>query len=142
MLKKLNNIDSVISSDLKNKLKICLIERMKDIKEEIQVEAITSLKYLQEVKNRFCPVINAFLFILKHNGLSLRSRLKILDVLAINRESFTIIKKLISNQTDLEIRLKAYDILIEQIPVKFYDEQYRICLLKEIFIEESDCNLE
>jgi hypothetical protein len=134
-LKSINSNQS-ISNDLYKTLQICLIERMKDIKEEVQIEAIKCLTYLQDPCDRDCPTIAAFIFILKHNGLNVKSRLRILDMMALNRQTFAVIKDLIYNP-EVDIRLKAYDLLIERVSLKFFNENYKINFVKCLFKEEE-----
>lgn len=135
------NKDSLVPIDFLNKIKKCLIERTTDIKEEVQIEAINCMKYLQEPKNDFCEAIGLFIFILEHNGLSLKSRLQILDVIAINHQTLKTIKNLIF-YPEVDIRLKTYDILIEKVSVKSFDQKYKFSLLKSIFKEgKSNSNI-
>lgn len=121
--------------DFLEEIKRCLIERVTDIKEDIQVEAISCMKYLQDTENKFCEAISSLIFILENNGLSLKARLKILEVIVINHKTFKVIKNLI-HYPDADLRLKAYEILIDKVSLNSFDEKYNIKFLKTMLNEE------
>ena len=74
-----------IPKDFPDKIKNCLIKTVKDIKEDIQLEVISCMKYLQDTQIESCKVISSLIFILEfYNGLSLKVRLKILEVIVVN----------------------------------------------------------
>ena len=94
------------------------------------------MKYLQEPNDRFCEAISSLIFILENNGLSLKARLKILDVILINHETLKTIKKLIY-YPDTELRLRTYDVLIDKVSLNSFDENYKIKFLKCILNEDN-----
>lgn len=112
---------------------------MRDIREDVQIEAIKALSYLQDSTDRHCPVISSFVLMLKENVLAFKSQLCILDVIALNRQTLDALKPLLKSKC-IEIRLKTYDLLIERVKLKYINHKTRFHLIKSL-LKEKDENL-
>jgi hypothetical protein len=112
---------------------------MRDTNESVAEEALYAASYLQDPSDPLCPVINAYMFMLKQFNSFVTIRLKILNLLVINRKSSNLIKDLIYDK-NLKIRLCVYDIIGEKIKLKYLNSEYRWRLLRRL-MDEDDAHL-
>jgi condensin complex subunit 3 len=127
---------SDFDENLYERMQNCLIERMRDTNESVADEALHAASHLQDQTDHFCPVINAYIYLLKQFNTLVDVRLKILDVLAINQKSLTLVRDLIYDK-NARIRMSAYDLLRDKIKVKHLNDEYRWRLVKRIMDEDD-----
>jgi hypothetical protein len=111
------------------KLQVCLCERIRDSCIDVQIEAIKAAAWLQTPNERYCPTINSFVSLLRHESFSMIN-LTVLDSLAINSTTFCLLCGELLYHSDKQVRQKVISILEKKVPNKYIN-----ALLKRKLIE-------
>ena len=126
--------DGKLDEKLFNELQSCLLERIYDINIDVQFEAINGIAYLQTPTDRFCRVVNSFVYILRNNPSS-TIRCIVLDNIAVNSLTFNLIRNELIYDADKQIRSKAVSILLKKVSNEHMDARLRKnvldCLMRD-----------
>ena len=128
LYKYLNEINKSSNGELDDaifeKMQMSIVERNRDINLSIQKEAIKVSSLLQVPKNKFCPVINSFIYLLKHESL-LEIKLLILDSICINNTTFDLLKNHLIYDSENEVANKVISIIEKKVPNKHVDSKLK-----------------
>ncbi len=116
-----------------------MVERLRDPNKNIQILAIKSAAFLQTPNDRDCPVVNAFLNLIKHESLP-DIRLLIVKSIVITNEMFYLFKDWLIYDSNECVSTKVLDILMKNMPESYYSEDFRWQIV-EILIRNKQFEL-
>jgi hypothetical protein len=111
------------------KMQICLVERLRDCNQDVQMVAIRAASMLQLPRDRYCPIVNSFCNLLKHESL-INVSLLVLDCIVINNETFKLIKEDLIYHSNCDFRNKVFQIVYNKIPSKFIDSKLKKSIIE------------
>ena len=121
------------------KMQIYLSERIRDRDLEVQKTALKASFMLQNPKDKYCPIINSLVHILKHESLT-EIKLLIIDSIAINNQTYQMLKNELIYDSNKTIRSKVVFIIEKQIPSRLIDSKFKKRLI-ELLIRDKNYEL-
>ena len=109
---------------------------MRDANSNVQLEAISAASFLQSPDDAYCSIINAYMFLLRHDSYQL-VRIVILDNIALNNTTFNFLKDELIHDTDPDIRRKVIKIMLKKISNKFIVAKLRRKLVETVINDDQ-----
>lgn len=125
-------------------LQEAMIQRLKDINSNVQVQAIFAINRLQNPNDQACQIIQAFIFLMEHDP-SWKVRLQALAYVGFSRKTIPYIIDRVRDMHPM-VRQKAILILSEKVLIKFINIEKRIFILNSSLkdvdqtVVETCCN--
>ncbi|KAJ8026278.1 Condensin complex subunit 3 [Holothuria leucospilota] len=140
--KLLNSLgdDAQIDDDLYNRIYNCMLQRLKDKCPTVRIQAVTALARLQDPEDAECPVITAYLYLLKHDP-QYEVRRMILSCIAPTRKTLHPILERTRDVKDT-VRKVAYLVLSEKVSIKSLTIEQRVKLLRDGLQDRSESIVE
>lgn len=139
-MSSINNDNQFIEEDLFDKLCDAMLERLKDVNSKVQTQAVVAIHRLQDPNDRDCRVIQAFLFLMKHDP-HWTVRFQALAHIAFSKQT---LPSIIDRVRDVHptVRRKALLILSEKVLIKFINMEKRIFILNYSLKDDNQTVLE
>lgn len=122
------NGNGELEEDLIKKMQTYLIERNRDANMEVQKMAIRASSLLQFPRDKFCPIIASFIYLLKHDSIVEIKNL-VMNYIAINQLTFNLIKFQLIFDTNPVVSNKALSTIRKKVPCKFIDAKFKRVLI-------------
>jgi hypothetical protein len=130
------NGNGELDEDLIKKMQSYLIERNRDANIEVQKMAIRASSLLQFPRDKFCPIIRSFVYLLKHESMVEIKNL-VLNYIAINQLTFNLIKCQIIFDTNPLVSNKALSIIRKKVPCEFIDAKLKRILIVRLIQNDN-----
>ena len=122
------NGNAELDESLIKKMQSSLIERNRDSNIQVQKAAIRASSLLQFPKDKLCPVISSFVYLLRHESL-VEIKILVLNSIVINRFTYNLIKSEIIYDTNPIILNKALSLIHKKVPNNFIDPKFKKLLI-------------
>ena len=134
------NSDEFLDEELFDRICDAMMVRLKDINSRVQIQAVTAIHRLQDPDDRECRVIEAFIFLIKHDP-HWPVRFQALTHIAFSKRTLPVI---IDRVRDVHpsVRRKALLILSEKVLIKFISMDKRIFILNYALKDDDSLVLE
>ncbi len=133
LYKLLESSDEKLNQSLFLKLQLNLVERLRDSNKKTQIFAIKAAAFLQIPHDKYCPIINSFLDLLKKESLP-QIRTLLIESIAINDYVFNVFKHCLLYDTNISVQNKVLAVLEKKAENDYFDPEFKRqivnCLLR------------
>lgn len=114
------------------KLQLNLVERLRDSNKKTQILAIKAASFLQTPHNKYCPIINSFMDLLKKESLP-QIRMLLIESIAITNYVFNVFKHFLMYDTNTRVQSKVLAVLEKKAEKDLFDPEFRKQIVNCLF---------
>ena len=130
-----------LEDTLIKRMQIKLIERNRDSHPDVQKAAIRASSILQFPREKFCPIISSFVYLLKHDSLP-DVKLLVMNLIGINNLTYGLFTSELIFSVDPLISNKAISVIEKKVPIRLINVKLRKTLFIRLIQNSNDELLE